>query len=325
MTETIASDLIGKSVLITGAAGCIGAWVVKKLFDIGATPVVFDLTENRTRLNLIMEDARDVIWECGDITDYDRLCEVIKKHNIDAMIHLAALQVPFCKIDPIGSVKVNVVGTTHIFEAARQFGIKRLSYASSIAAPAMGDNDHLATLYGAHKVCGEQMAAVYWQDWQVPSVCIRPGVIYGPGRDRGMSAAPTIATLAALFGHAYTVPFSGPVAFVYVEDAAERFIGAVSREVEGAPVFDMQGSEASVEDVLAEIKTNILGADVTLTGKALPFPHAPDDGRLEAFIKASPYHSLKDGIAQTFKVFEAAQRRKVLTPELAKQMIEVNS
>jgi len=159
------SDLNGKSVLITGAAGCIGATVVKQLRTQGATPIVFDLTENRARLHLIMEDADSIIWETGDITDYARLCEVIKAHDIFALIHLAALQVPFCKADPLGSAKVNVIGTANILEAARQFEIKRTVYASSIAAPAMGENDFLATLYGAHKVCGEQMAAVYWQDW----------------------------------------------------------------------------------------------------------------------------------------------------------------
>ena len=49
----------------------------------------------------------------------------------------------------------------------------------------MTDSDALSTLYGAHKVCGEQMAAVYWQDWGVPSIGIRPAIIYGPGRDQG--------------------------------------------------------------------------------------------------------------------------------------------
>ena len=72
------SDLKGKSVLITGAAGCIGAWVVKKLRLQGAIPVIFDLSENRARLDLIMDGAKDVTWEVGDITDYDRLCTVIK-------------------------------------------------------------------------------------------------------------------------------------------------------------------------------------------------------------------------------------------------------
>lgn len=315
------SELKNKTVLITGAAGCIGAWVVKKLLGLGAVPVVFDLTENRDRLNLIMPNAGDVIWEIGDITDFDRLSAVITAHDIFAIIHLAALQVPYCKVDPIGSVKVNVLGTAHIFEAARQNGIKRLAYASSIAAPAMGDNDYLATLYGAHKVCGEQMAAVYWQDWQVPSVCIRPGVIYGPGRDRGMSAAPTMAMLAAFNSQSYSVPFSGPVAFVHVEDAADRFIGAVARSVEGAPVFDMQGTEADIADLISEIGNQIQGANIGMSGDALPFPHAPDDGTLDSFIGAKSYRPMNSGIADTLQSFEQARERGVLTPEIMANMI----
>jgi len=144
-------DLAGRTVLVTGAAGCIGAWAVKGLTEIGAIPVVYDLSDNRARLDLIMEGADAVIWERGDIADYERLDAVIRQHKIFAIIHLAALQVPFCKADPVGSARVNVVGTTAIFEAARQNGIDRICYASSIAAPAMGENNWLDTLYGAHK------------------------------------------------------------------------------------------------------------------------------------------------------------------------------
>ena len=319
------TNLKNKSVLVTGAAGCIGAWTVKKLTEQGAKPIVFDLTDNRSRLALVMDDAAKVAWEIGDITDYERLCGVIEKHNVSAIIHLAALQVPFCKADPITSVKVNVVGTTHIFEAARKFGIKRLTYASSIASPAMGDNDFLATLYGAHKVCGEQMAAVYWQDWQVPSLCIRPGVIYGPGRDQGMSAAPTMAILAALFEQSYTIPFSGLVAFVHVEDAANRFIAAVSKDIKDALVFDMQGTEADIADVLTDIKHQIEGADIHMEGSPLPFPHAPDDGALDTFLGVAPYRSMRDGIAQTLGIFRKARDRHVLTPELALLLIGKNA
>ena len=132
------AELAGKAVLITGAAGCIGAWVVKQLRELGATPVVFDIAENRERLDLIMPDADTVIWELGDITDFERLTEVAEAHNIEAIIHLAALQVPFCKADPIGSTRINVMGSIHMLELARQRGITRMSYASSVAAPAMG-------------------------------------------------------------------------------------------------------------------------------------------------------------------------------------------
>ena len=152
-------------ILVTGAAGCIGAWTVKLLSELGAIPVAFDLSEDRQRLELIMKGFPAVIWEVGDITDFERLKAEIDAYKVEAIIHLAALQVPFCKSDPIGSTKINVVGTANILELARQRGISRLCYASSIAAQAMADNEWLATLYGAHKLCTEQMAAVYWQDW----------------------------------------------------------------------------------------------------------------------------------------------------------------
>ena len=51
------AELAGKAVLVTGAAGCIGAWVVKQLRELGATPVVFDIAENRERLDLIMPEV----------------------------------------------------------------------------------------------------------------------------------------------------------------------------------------------------------------------------------------------------------------------------
>ena len=202
-------ELTGRKVLLTGAAGCIGAWVVKLLRGMDAIPVVFDITDNRDRLDLIMPDAGSVIWEVGDITDYDQLLRTVERHDVTAIIHLAALQVPFCKADPIKSAAINVMGSAHILECARQSGIRRLAYASSIAAPAMGNSPWLSTLYGAHKVCGEQMASVYWQDWQVASVGIRPAIIYGPGRDQGMSAAPTVGMLAAQCRQPYHVPFGG--------------------------------------------------------------------------------------------------------------------
>lgn len=312
-----------RSVLVTGAAGCIGAWVVKLLGEMDAKPVVYDVAENRSRLHLIMDNADDIVWELGDITDYDRLTEVINTHEIDAIIHLAALQVPFCKADPIGSVKVNVVGSTHILEAARQAGIKRLTYASSVAAPAMGDNEYLATLYGAHKICGEQMAAVYWQDWQLPSIGIRPGVIYGPGRDQGMSASPTIAMLAAAENKPYTIPFTGPVSFVHVEDAAQRFIAAIAQDGEGAPVFDMNGTPETVETVLDIVKAKTRSnAKIEYAGAPLPFPAIKDDGGLDRLVGAAPYRSMEDGIQHTLNGFKAAKNRGIDISALATRLTE---
>lgn len=315
------SDLVDRSVLVTGAAGCIGAWVVKGLKEMGARPVVYDLSENRRRLNLIMDDAESVDWVKGDITSYKQLTDVVENKDISAIIHLAALQVPFAKANPILGTNVNVMGTTHIFEAARQAGIDRIAYASSIAAPAMGPNDYLDTLYGAHKVCNEQMAKVYWQDWQVPSVCIRPGVIYGPGRDQGMSAAPTLGLLAAFAGRSYDIPFIGPVSYVHAEDAAQRFIGAVARETEGAEVFDMNGVVVDMEHVLSDMNIVLPYNGVTASGSALPFPALVDDGLLDSFVDVRPHKSFLDGLSETVDMFRLASQRRVLNDRAIAQLL----
>jgi len=78
----------------------------------------------------------------------------------------------------------------NIFEAARRLGIKRIAYASSIAAYGAMDEGHGAmhTLYGAYKYCDEQIAKVYSEDWGIHSVGIRPGVVYGVGRDQGLTS-----------------------------------------------------------------------------------------------------------------------------------------
>ncbi|MFT5483170.1 MAG: nucleoside-diphosphate-sugar epimerase, partial [Halieaceae bacterium] len=84
------SKLAGSKVLVTGAAGCIGAWVVKILREAGATPVVLDMSCNRSRLEMIMDGADEVIWENVDITQYEQVSEVVNRHGVDAIIHLAA-------------------------------------------------------------------------------------------------------------------------------------------------------------------------------------------------------------------------------------------
>ena len=90
-----ASYFKDRTVLVTGAAGCIGAWAVKLLREAGACPVVYDLSAQRDRLALIMPEAEQVTWELGDITDFNQLMVVARQYKVSAIIHLAALQVPF--------------------------------------------------------------------------------------------------------------------------------------------------------------------------------------------------------------------------------------
>lgn len=299
-------------ILVTGAAGCIGAWAVKQLRDAGDDVVAFDVSPERRRLALLCDDpaeAAAVEWETGDIADFARVAEVFARHRPRAVIHLAALQVPFCKADPVQGARVNGVGSVNVFEAARQNDCRRIAYASSVAAIAMAADEHtetpwLETLYGASKVYNEQNARVYWQDWQVPSVGIRPSVVYGPARDQGMSSKPTVAMLAAVLGARFTVPFTGPVGFVYAAEAAAAFIQAVAAEQSGAHVFALNGVVKTVEEVVAMIRARRPDAEVDYAGAPLPFPAEElSDAPLRAHIGDYARPEFEDGLDQTLALF----------------------
>lgn len=106
--------------LITGAMGCIGAWVIRNLVREGASVVAFDLARDPRRLKLIMkpDELAQVTFVRGDITELAELEQVLEMHAITHIIHLAALQMPFVRANPSLGAQVNVVGTVNVFEAA---------------------------------------------------------------------------------------------------------------------------------------------------------------------------------------------------------------
>ena len=149
------------AVLVTGARGFIGAWVVKTLLAAGRNVVALDQDSDRARLAQVLEDDddRSLIEVPGDITDLSALKQTLTGHRIGAVIHLAALQVPACAADPSRGALVNVVGTTNVLLAARDTGIETpVVFASSIAA--LGSNgEPPSTMYGVFKRANEGTAA----------------------------------------------------------------------------------------------------------------------------------------------------------------------
>jgi nucleoside-diphosphate-sugar epimerase len=212
--------------------------------------------------------------------------------------------VPFCKADPGAGAKVNVVGTVNVFEAARRHGIQRVSYASSIAAHgAMEGHGTLPTLYGAYKHCNEQTAKVYSQDWGVHSVGLRPGVVYGVGRDQGLTSKTTVAILAAAAGKPYDIPFRGAVSWLHAGEVASAFLKAVSRPGTGAPVFDINGVASTVESSLELLKKVAPAASITYSGAPLPFPMDLSDAPVRGHLGDYGSVPLEAGIRGTYEAF----------------------
>ena len=311
------SDFDG-TVLVTGAGGCIGSWALALLTRTGVPAAALDLSEDKRRPRLLMsdEDLAKVRWYTGDISDPEVVTKAAEASRAKAIVHLAALQVPFCKADPIAGAKVNVVGTVNIFEAARKLGIKRVAYASSIAAHgAMEGHGTLPTLYGAYKHCNEQTAKVYSQDWGVHSVGLRPGVVYGVGRDQGMTSKTTVGILAAAAGRPYNIPFRGPVSWLHAGEVASAFLKAVSKDGTGAPVFDINGVASTVELSLALLKKVAPSAAVSCSGEALPFPMDLSDIPVRSYLGDYGSVPIEAGIRETYEAFKGLLSKGLLKAE----------
>lgn len=300
------ADLPGP-VLVTGAGGCIGAWVLAILHRSGVPVIASDLQKSSDRAALVMgAEAADALeWVSLDVTDGAAIADLVSARGVASIIHLAGLQVPFCAANPALGARVNVEGTINILEAARHSGIKRTVFASSVAAhsfpPGKGFKE---TLYGAYKVANEQTAFVYWADWEVPSVCLRPNLVYGVARDQGVSAKNTLGLQAAVLGVPFEIGFSGPYNWLYAGECAAAFIAAVRQDGVGAHCFDLNGQAGHVEDGLAVLSEQIPDHQITGTGPVFPFPPDLDEAPLRAHVPEYPTISILDGVTTTIRAFQ---------------------
>ena len=307
-------------ILVTGAMGFIGAWVVRNLVRDGTPVVVFDVATDPRRLRLILDQAEldRVNFVAGDICDLAALERVLDEHTITHLIHLAALQIPFCKADPPLGARVNVVGTVNVFEAVkRRKHIHKVVYASSAAVYDVADaypagtplpHDaplHPNTLYGVYKQANEGTARLYWQDDRVSSLGLRPYVVYGVGRDQGVTSSPTKAMFAAAVGQPYHISYGGRSDFHYADDTARAFIAAARAPFEGAEIFNFRGSVAHMREVVAAIEAAApeMRGKITFEEKPLPLPEEMDSAPLARVIGPLPHTPLADGVAETIACF----------------------
>jgi len=301
--------------LVTGAYGCIGAWVVHELVAAGRPVVTFDLSAEPRRLRLLLDDAAiaAVPHVAGDIADLATVERAIDEHAITNVIHLAALQVPFCRADPPLGARVNVVGTVNVFDAAaRRPHLAPLVYASSIAAlDADGGTAGVpSTIYGVYKRANEGTAVVFLAESGVSSTGLRPHTVYGVGRDQGVTSAPTVAMLAAAAGTAYTIPYGGAAQLQLARDVARAFVDASLAAHEGAAVHNLPGRCVPVAEIVAALEADAIGFDDV----RLPFPEEADSASFTASFPGYAETPLADGVAATVERFRALLAEGLVHP-----------
>jgi len=311
-------------VLVTGAQGCIGAWVVKVLLKRSADVLVYDVESEPLRLASILLPGQlaRVAVEQGRIEDTARVKSLVRDGGVTHIVHLAAVLMPYCQANPVEGALVNVIGTLNVFEAARDAGRPvRIVYASSAAvwgpeeayeAGRLTEQDPLKpqSHYGVFKQSNEGNARVFYATDGISSIGLRPWAVYGPGRDRGLTADPTLAMRAAAFDEPFHIRLSGYVDLQYVEDVAETFVRCLLSSLEGPYVFNLAGDVVRVEELvetIARLRPPSRGR-ITFGGPQVPVAFRMDDSALRASVPDIPRTPLEEGIQKTLSYFEDLRR-----------------
>lgn len=310
-----------ETVLVTGARGFIGAWVVKSLLAEGQRVVALDADPERARLTSIVEDddLTGLVEIPGDVTDLDSIKSVIDREGVGSVIHLAALQIPACAANPSRGALVNVVGTTNVLIAARD---ARLSgpvvYASSVAALGVETPEGPPmTIYGVFKRANESTAALMWRDEEVASIGIRPHTVYGVGRDQGLTSAPTKAMLHAAAGLPYHIGFGGSFQMQLGLDVARAFVAASGSGFRGATVINLPTPPTHMASVVAAIDAVLptMAGSVTFDPTPLPLPAAPVADDTEVVVGDLTETPLAEGVEGTIRHFERLLAKGQIKPQ----------
>ncbi len=308
-------------VLVTGATGCIGTWVMKQLLEQGHEVVVYDAAPEPWRLRMLLpaDEIAKVKLVKGAIEDTAAVKSIIKDEGVTHIVHLAAVLMPYCQANPVSGGLIDVIGTLNVFEGARDSGRDvRIVYASSSAVwgpeeayedRPLTEADPLipATHYGVFKQANEGNARVFYTANGISSVGLRPWAVYGFGRDIGLTADPSLALKSVALGKPYHIRLSNQMDMQYVEDTAAIFLGCLFSGKAGAHAFNIEGDLIRMEDFGAAVEKERPGAGALITagGVTVTVAKKMNDTALRDYLNgAKPATPLAEGIRKSLAIFD---------------------
>ncbi|MBO4856163.1 MAG: SDR family NAD(P)-dependent oxidoreductase [Bacilli bacterium] len=187
---------MNKKVLVTGAAGFIGAFLCKKLLETTDNQIIgvdnlndyYDVSLKEARLKML--ENKNFTFIKGDISDKSFIDNLFKEYKFDIVVNLAAQAGVRYSIDhPDIYIQSNIIGFYNILEACRYNPVKHLVYASSSSVYGSNEKvpysvddkvDNPVSLYAATKKSNELLAHAYSKLYNIPTTGLRFFTVYGP-------------------------------------------------------------------------------------------------------------------------------------------------
>ena len=307
-----------EKILITGAAGFIGARIAEMLqsTDIQVIGIdnfneYYDSRLKRYRVAQISKSAHIIIFDV-DITDEEKMENIFREHTFSAVIHLAGMAGIRHSLDhPLEFERTNVGGTAVLLDLMHRYHVPRLVFASSSSV--YGENippfieemktDTPTSIYAATKKSAETLIHSYHKLFGINCVILRYFSVYGPQGRPDMSYFRFIREIdehrpIRIYGDG-----TQKREFTFIDDIARGTISAL--HVEGCHICNLGGGRAySIKNLVALIETGLSKKAITIFEKTdisdLPTTFA-DISKARELIQWTPSIHFEDGIAATIK------------------------
>lgn len=298
---------------MTGGTGFIGSHLVRRLVKEKQDVVAYDFFPN---VSAIADVVDKVAVVRGDILDPIQLVEVIKRHNVEYVVHLAYLLLPESGENPTRAVRINCEGTNVVFDVAKVANIKRVVWASSIAVygPSIDygdrpvnedDSTRPITIYGACKLFNEQMGQHYCEKLGVDNIGLRFTYVYGPGRITGETAFVSDLIEKPALGEPAKIPHGdSEINWQYVKDAVNAIVLACRVKKTEHRIFNTCGQPRSVREAADYIKKLLPEAIIDLEPGCARgmLPMRIDITRARRELGYEPSYTMEKGIKEYINV-----------------------
>ena len=258
------------NILVTGGAGFIGRWTVKKLLEDGHKVWILDDLSNGSLDNIKEFEGNKSLMGFikGDIKD-NSILEKLFENYFDICYHLAAsINVQDSIDDPRTTFENDVAGTFNVLEQCRKHHAK-LVFMSTCMVYDMAENDQginelhpvkPASPYAGSKIAGESLALSYWHAYKLPVVVVRPFNTYGPfQKSGGEGGVVSIFIERKLKGQTLNIYGDGKQTrdLLYVEDCADFLVMAGCSEKSNGEIINAgSGKDLSINTLAYMISGN---------------------------------------------------------------------
>jgi nucleoside-diphosphate-sugar epimerase len=259
------------SILVTGGTGMIGSNVIRTLVEQGRSAVAYDI-EPPSRTKSVLTEVKDSVKiEIGDIKDLVHILDVIKKNDVEGIIHLGAIIGNLAADHPIEALEVNIMGSANVLEAARRTGVGRVILASSVivlpdieTSTAPVKEEAVAPpwkgIYALSKITCEQLVYTYRQVYGVDAIAIRLASIYGPGGGEQRRERPIDnLVMSAVEGKPIHYETGGDFAsdLTYIKDATRGIVLAYDCSAPTYHVYNIGSGQNRKTSDVCQILRNI--------------------------------------------------------------------